>query len=593
MILTGLSEQQLTAITTTGNILLTACPGSGKTRVLTRKIAHELEKIKETKKVIIAITFTNRASDEIKTRLVKLDIDTDQLFSNTIHSFCLEWILKPYASYLEETKNGFVVADEFTSADIIGTLKEDNDLSWWTPINLRIKLDGSFYEQTNSGIVLAYHEILKSAKLIDFEQILYYSYKLLISFPGIAKTLSKIFHLICVDEYQDTQELQYAILGEILKAEDSKTGIFLVGDRDQAIFGTLGGIAKNLEEIKQVFGNIEIVELELSGNYRTIQRIIDYYKNFQTTPIDIRSMAKNATAQGFIAYDYTVDYEVLSEHVASIIEKHLNDGVPESEICVLAPQWYIVIPMGRKLKRLLPKVNFDAYGLSPLSGNKENVWYRISRLFLSTPSPNMYLTRVRWSKELIQELDTTGHNLLSQEDFRHKKLLSIINSIKSDKDEGLDYLEDVFIQLMRILQINLDGSIYLKQHWDSFFTGVRRKLEHVDSDYAKDISSFKRLFNQKNGVVVNTCHGIKGEEFEVVISFGLLQGFVPHNFDPNPEDAARKLLYVICSRAKSHLYLISESGRTRTYRKIPYIPTTVLRGVDYIYDDIDKSAALL
>ncbi len=587
MTLRGLSTQQIVAITTPGNILLTACPGSGKTRVLTYKIAHELEKLGETKKVIIAITFTNRASDEIKTRLTKLDIDTDQLFANTIHSFCLEWILRPYASYLAETKNGFVVSDEYKSMEIVDAIKKANDLDRWASFNLRINPDGSLMEEVNYDLVKQYHKILFENKLIDFEQILYYSYKLLITYPEIARTLGKIFHLICIDEYQDTQELQYRVIGEILKAKGCKTNVFLVGDRDQAIFGTLGGIAKNLEEIRHAFGNIAITELNLSGNYRTVQRLIDYYRNFQTTNIDIKSLAKNADDNGVIVYEQAVTKDNLPQHISSIIDYHLKKGVSENEICVLAPQWWIVIPMGRSLKRLLPNVNFDAYGLSPLSGNKENIWFRVARLFLSTPSPNMYLTRVRWAKELARELDLVGIEIFTKEHQKHKLLLRAINSIKSEEENGIEYLKDVFTRLFVELGVAISESTYLTQYWDSFFEGVERRIARIDSDYAKDIRSFKRLFNEKNGVVVNTCHGVKGEEFQVVISFGLLQGLVPHSFDPNPLEAARKLLYVICSRAKQQLYLISETGRLKTNGRTIYTATTVLQGVRYGYDTFE------
>lgn len=577
-----LNEQQRDVINTDGNVLLTACPGSGKTRVLSYKIASEMSKLEGSKKIIVAITFTNRAADEIKIRLGRLDVDTENLFANTIHSFCLEWILKPYASYLPETRNGFVISDEYLSKNIIDALKAENHLDFFTQINTRINPDGSLVEQEYQDIVKEYHQILLENRLIDFDQILYYSYRLISTYPLIAKTLSNIFHLICVDEYQDTQEIQYAVIGEILKSPNSKTTIFLVGDRDQAIYGTLGGVAKTLDEIKTAFGNIDITERKLSGNYRTSQRIIDYYKNFQSTALDITSLAPNSNEQGLLIYNQDISNENLCEHISIIIKKHLDNGVPENEICVLAPWWLIVVPMGRELKKLLPHVNFDAYGLSPLNGNKENVWFRIARLFLSTPSPNMYLTRVRWAKELIDELDTAGIHLYSTEDFRHKLLLKTINSIQSEETEGLKFLEDAFTQLLHQLDINLDMTVYLKQHWDSFFKNLRYNLSK--GHYATDVKSFKRLFDQKNGVVVNTCHGVKGEEFKVVIAFGLLQGMIPNFRDPNQEDAAKKLLYVICSRSKEFLYLISETGRTYSSKRHKYLPTYVLASVKYAYD---------
>ncbi|MDR1611089.1 MAG: ATP-dependent helicase [Candidatus Symbiothrix sp.] len=568
-ILKGLNEQQKEAVLAEGHVLLTACPGSGKTRVLTHKIAHELQRLDDSKKWVIALTFTNRAADEIKRRIVHMDIDPTRLWEGTIHAFCLEWILRPYVAYLDELKNGFVIADEYKTEELISSLKEDYGYKWWENIPTRLDTNGSFFDLEHQALLNDYHQILKDEGLIDFDQILYYAYKLIHTYPKIGKTLNNLFHIICVDEYQDTNELQYAILSQIITANNGKTLLFLVGDKDQAIYGTLGGVAKSLEEIKESFGNIEIEERELSGNYRSCQRIIDYYRNYQTTNIDIQSLCGFADEYGKITYNTIIDKDNLADHIASIIDENINTGIPEHEICVLAPQWYLVIPMGRKLKTLLPNVNFDAYGLSPLLKNKENIWYKIARLFLVEPSPTMYFVRNKWAVELINELDTMEIHILNNVEKKSKFLLRTINSISSKQEDGLTYLEECFQQLLQTLDISLERYPLLKQHWEYFFEGTKKRLEKPEFDYAKDINSFKRLFRQHAGVVVNTCHGIKGEEFHTVIAFGLLYGLVPHWNDPDPVNASRKLLYVICSRAKKHLHLISEQGRT-TKRGRPY-----------------------
>lgn len=580
----GLNEQQKEAVLAEGHILLTACPGSGKTRVLTHKIAHELQRLGDSKKWVVALTFTNRAADEIKRRIVHMDIDPTRLWEGTIHAFCLEWILRPYAAYLDELKNGFVIADEYKTEELMSSLKADYGYSWRENISTRLDTDGSFVDLKYQALLDDYHQILKDEGLIDFDQILYYAYKLIHTYPKIGKTLNNLFHIICVDEYQDTNELQYAILSQIITASNGKTLLFLVGDKDQAIYGTLGGIAKSLEEIKDAFGNIEIEERELSGNYRSCQRIIDYYRNYQTTNIEIQSLCNFAGEQGEITFNTIIDKNNLANRIASIIDENINAGIPEHEICVLAPQWYLVIPMGRRLKMLLPNVNFDAYGLSPLLKNKENIWYKIARLFLVEPSPTMYFVRNKWAMELINELDTMEIHILNNVGKKSKFLLHTINSISLKQEDGLTYLEECFQQLLQTLDISLENYPLLKQHWEYFFEGTKKRLEKPEFDYAKDINSFKRLFRQHAGVVVNTCHGIKGEEFHTVIAFGLLDGLVPHWYDPDPINASRKLLYVICSRAKKHLHLISEQGRT-TRRGRPYSITGHLQNCNYLYDN--------
>ncbi len=117
-----LNAEQLDAITDDNNILLVACPGSGKTRTLTYKIAFELSKLTDTKKYIIAITYTNRAADEIKERIELLGVNTKQLWIGTIHAFCLEWIIRPYSLYIHQLKKGFRVTNSYDSEEIISEL---------------------------------------------------------------------------------------------------------------------------------------------------------------------------------------------------------------------------------------------------------------------------------------------------------------------------------------------------------------------------------------------------------------------------------------------------------------------------------------
>lgn len=584
--LEGLNEKQKEAVLAEGHVLLTACPGSGKTRVLTYKIAHELQKLPYSKRIIVAVTFTNRAAEEIKSRLLRMNIEPDKLWAGTIHSFCLEWILRPYAGYLDELKNGFVIADEYKSEEIIDQLKEEWELEGWVKPSTKINADGSLDETEYVTLIEDYHEILIEQKLIDFDQMLYFSFKLLNQYPAIAQTLSNLFHLVCVDEYQDTQELQYAILSKIIAAKNGKTKAFVVGDKDQAIYGSLGGIAKSAEELKIQFGNVNITEKELSGNYRSTQRIIDFYSNFQSSGIDIDSLCGYAADRGLIGFsNQDISRDDLENVIAELIKKSLDAGIPENEICVLAPQWQLVIPMGRKLKRLLPSVNFDALGLSPLQKNRENTWFKFARLFLVTPSPNMYFIRNKWAEELLKELENIGIVLWEDSELRPRKLLKVLNAISSTENDGLDYLRDCFEQSLTQLGIEIDQFPQLKFHRDYFFEGAQKRLDREEFDYARDIANFKRLFMHKSGVVVNTCHGIKGEEFHTVIAFGLLNGYIPNWNEYDKVTSARKLLYVICSRAKKELYLISENGRT-TRSGNPYYTTPLLNGLTYSYDAV-------
>ncbi|MDM5278714.1 ATP-dependent helicase [Paenibacillus silvae] len=560
-----LNSEQRKVVEMDGNILVTACPGSGKTRTLTAKIAFELSNI-ERGRHIVALTFTNRAADEIQKRIDAMNIDTERLWTGTVHSFCIEWILKPYAGYHDKTKNGFTVVDEFRQEALMNDLKSRYGFRIFENINTKFNRYGDVVNDSSrkDNLIADYHGYLNHNKLIDFDMILFISYRILVEKPKVAETLSKLFSMFLVDEYQDTSDLQYAIIGNIIRSGKGKTQILLVGDPDQAIFETLGGVAKSVIEISDEIGGYPITHCKLSGNYRSSQRIIDLYKTFQLNDLPITALGKNATDYGKITYNDRVNIGELTEEIARLIRINLNNGIPMNEICVIAPQWMLLVPMARGLKALLPDIHFDAPGLTPLPRRAENFWFKVARLFLTEPSPSMYINRVRWATEVINELSQLTGSPTSK---TAKGLLTQINSIKSDKTNGEQFLTESFEELLNRLDISLDAHELLREHYISFFTGMKRRLERELSQISIDLESFKDMFKQHKGVVVNTCQGVKGEEFETVIAYGILDGLIPHSSlrrDPQAaESSSKKLLYVICSRAKTNLHLIAEEGRER------------------------------
>ncbi|PPA87737.1 ATP-dependent helicase [Brevibacillus laterosporus] len=591
MLLDKLNPQQKEAVISQCNVLITACPGSGKTRVLTHKIGYEIEKLNSSKQFILALTFTNRAADEIKRRLEKMNLDASRLWAGTIHSFCLEWILRPYAGYNDRLKNGFAIADQYYCEQILKELKR-NQVEDYVSIVTRINRSGHPLNDSviKQEIANKYHKRLKSESLIDYDLILYYAFRLLTDVPQIATTLSSMFAYIFVDEYQDTQDLQYGIIGQIMKAGNGANRIFLVGDPDQAIYSSLGGVAKSVSEIKKEIGGYDIREMFLSGNYRSTQRIIDFYRNFQSNDIPIISLADNAAQSGIITFNDYINKNNLYEEIAKLINLSLEKGIPEHEICVLAPQWWLITKIGKRLKQLLPHVNFDATGLSPIGKSKENIWYLLARLLLTRPSANMYVTRIRWANDWLRELNSIV-NLCNDEFSSGKKILRLLNSITPKEDEGLDYLTVAFNQVMKFLKINIEDHLLLKQQWNSFFEGAKNRILTEEYDVPTDIESFRSMFCNMKGVLINTCQGVKGEEFQTVIAFGLLRNYLPHWSeidwsDPTIEvPSSKKLLYVIASRARTNLHLIAERGRTtRSNRSLEI--NRQLASVEFEYDEL-------
>lgn len=591
MILAKLNDEQKLAVKQDGHVLLTACPGSGKTRVLIHKLAYKLRQLPDnTRKRVAAVTFTVRASEEIFRRLNGIGINSNKIWSGTLHSFCFEWIIKPYSCYLTELTNGFAIADETFSSDLISSLKAKYGLKEIDPVNLRMNRDGSYVEQKSiqKGLLAEYHSILTNKKLIDFELILYYSYKLLKAYPNIQHTLSNIFELICVDEYQDTQDLLYAIISEIIKAGNGKTSLFLVGDIDQAIYASLGGVAKSLNEIKSEINNMPITHLTLTGNYRSNQRIVDFYSNFQTQKFQIHAIGDNAKEEGLITFNSDVHHSNIVDEIARLIQLSLDNGIPENEICVLVPQWWLITAVTKKLRAALPDVHFDASGLAPMSKNRENIWYKLSRLFLTEPNPKIYSSRYRWATDLIESFRVETHTEFNERYRKERDLLKLINSIKSTETEGIDYLNDCFDQFLEAADIDYLKYSQLAENRKLFFDSIEKRLKDDTFKVPSDIQSFKSFYREMTGVIINTCVGVKGEEFDTVITYGLLNGYIPHwndIFAGNTSEAARKLMYVICSRAKTNLHLISETGRT-TKKGDDLEITPELAKVTFEYDDI-------
>lgn len=166
--------------------------------------------------------------------------------------------------------------------------------------------------------------------------------------------------------------------------------------------------------------------------------------------------------------------------------------------------------------------------------------------------------------------------------------MRLINSITSTETEGIDYLIDCFNQFLKAVQIDYTKHPSLVMNRELFFKNIESRLSDSEFKIPSDIKSFKSFYREMTGIVINTCVGVKGEEFETVIAYGLLNGYIPHwneIFSGNAIEASKKLMYVICSRAKSNLHLISETGRT-TKRGIELTMTPELASKTFTYDEI-------
>lgn len=536
-----LNSQQREVCINEGNILLQACPGSGKTRTLIYKLAYLVEKYVTSKKLNIAITYTNRAADEIKERLGKIDIAMDKVWVGTIHQFCIEFIIRPYTMYDERLRKGYHIIDEYVSKQYIDKITKS--------LGINIGYDNPFEFQE---IVEKYHAKLLKEKEIDFNDILSISYDLVNQNKFIAENIAGIMRTILVDEYQDTNELQYKILSSIVKC-NKNIQVTFVGDTDQAIYGGLGGVAKTCDELQKEFG-VKFQEKRLDGCYRTMQRIVDYYSNFQLQSAKIYAVSDIKDEKGCLVYDNTISKSELFEKIAYIVKEELSRGIPDNEICIIAPQWCLLFPLSKKIKELLPNVKFDAPDITPIKYDPMNVFYLISKLLFTESGRKIYL-RKKIASEIIEIL-TEEYKIHLSDKIDNYKVLKIINSISESDENGVVYLQKAINSFLIELGIDLNLESRLQKAYEDFILMVKDRVKN--NHLSTDVDTFKQCFKEKDGVVINTFHGVKGEEYTTVIAFGILNGYIPHwntiikKSHDYRESETKKLLYVVCSRAKKN-----------------------------------------
>ena len=573
--LNELNTQQRQVCIDEGNILLKACPGSGKTRTLTYKLAYLVEKYIASQKLNIAITYTNRAADEIKERLERIEISENKVWVGTIHQFCLEFIIRPYTMYHKRLRKGYHIIDEYVTKQYIEEIIEELgiDIGYSKPFE---------YPE----ILEKYQKKLLDEKEIDFNDILSISFDLISDKKFIAENISGIIRTILVDEYQDTNELQYKILSSIVRA-DKKIQVTFVGDTDQAIYGGLGGVAKTCDELQKEFG-IKFLERKLDGCYRSTQRIVDYYSYFQLKGMKIQAVSDIKDEIGCLIYDNTINKSELFEKIACIVKDELSKGIPETEICIIAPQWWLLFPLSKKMKELLPDVKFDAPDITPIKYDPMNIFYLISKL-LFTESGKRITSRKRVANEIIEIL-TEEYKIRLSEQIDSYRVLKVINSIYPTKENGIAYLQEAISKFLVGIGIELSIEASLYKAYEDFMERIKDRVKN--NHLSTDIDVFRQCFKEKEGVVINTFHGVKGEEYTTVIAFGILKGYIPHwdiiinkpiDYQKNE---TKKLLYVVCSRAKKNLFLFSEQGRT-TQKGAPLVSTDEILEIDYEYDSLE------
>ena len=415
--------------------------------------------------------------------------------------------------------------------------------------------------------------------------ILFYAYQLIDKHPSISALLGSIFECVLVDEFQDTKEIQYTIIASILKASQGCASAFIVGDPNQAIYGSLGGYAISAKDFERQC-DTQFSELELSDNYRSSARIVTYFGNYNVFPSKVEAVGPDKDYMSLVSYDQQTHRDALESELVRLIRYNVETiGIPSHEICIVAPWWVHLASMTRQLVAALPDYSFDGPGMVPFARDIDNFWYKLARIVLTKASPQLYVRRMRWAGEVLAGLSDAGVDIPGLD---RKTLLRACNAIVIDEIDGLSFLRAFFDQLCTALGIDRQASHSLREHHEAFFESSQKRIDRLTKEGSvaiAEVAMFRKVFAGRAGITISTIHGVKGAEYDAVIAYGLLEGMVPHFSDPEQIEAAKKLIYVVSSRARKNLHLVSERGRSRGWSG-DYQPTDVLVGCRFQYDEV-------
>jgi len=546
------AKQKKAVFELSGNTLITASPGSGKTRTLVARSIHKLENLPKFKSLAL-ITYTNAAADEIASRL----ITEKNCFIGTIHSFCLEFILRPF-SWKCNWKRPQVISYEQKQA----FFEENNDINLessrqnkFDELNkIRKKIDGSLdtsidwnHPHELSHIAERYYAYQSSINAIDFNEILYRSYILVKTFKFISISLSAMFYEILVDEFQDTNMYQYEILKSI-NTFGSCT-FFFVGDEKQKIFSFAGAIENSFG---RALVDFNAQQLDLTEVYRSTNNIVEgYSKLFPDHPtITNSSDLKNINIDIVIHQTDTTNH---NSYIQRIVEHLVEEkGIGLKKIAILSTSWYGAFPVSQLLR-----ANYRIVGLGALPhkgvSNSTMSLLRILSLYYVYPS----IGAIRGIKRNFE-----AHMLINNVQFSDQERVICINKLIAD-----------FVRVTENIDI-AEGLLLIKSLFDKAFKvqdstfGEIIDLISEEEKQTWSIGEYLKTLAGVDGITCNTIHKAKGLEFDAVILNGMNENRIPYQklisrstwtyaqLTTADIDNGRNLFYVAVSRAKKYLIIL-------------------------------------
>ena len=626
MKLEGLNEEQLDAVKTTdGPLLVLAGAGSGKTKVLTTRIAYLIESGVEPYN-ILAITFTNKAAKEMKERVFKLVGEVKDIQISTFHSFGL-YIIKRHYNLLGYERN-FTILDGDDSLVLVKNIVKEMGLNTddYNPKAIRNKISGAKnelvypeeyekyagtdFEEIVCKVYKKYEERLKNNNSVDFDDLLILPIKLFSVYKDILKMYQERFKYILVDEYQDTNRVQY-ILVNMLAARYKN--ICVVGDNDQAIYSWRGSDYRNILNFEKDYPDLKSVMLE--ENYRSTGNILkaanEVIKNNKIRK-DKNLWTKHEEGSK-IRYHRASDEKDEASYVVKEIKNLLYDGVRREDIAVL----YRTNAQSRNIEEAMLRENIPYKVIGSFYFyNRKEIKDLISYLKLIY-NKNDDISLVRIINVPKRGIGDKTISNLSDKSFKLNKCIydvietgkeqefkKIIEELKENsKDATLTELVDLILDKTGIrkeleTEKTVDAEIRLS-NLEEFKSITRTYEENSDSptleEFLEEISlvaDMNEHKNETNVVTLMTVHAAKGLEFDYVFVIGMEEGLFPHLNSMETEDLEeeRRLCYVAITRAKKKLWLINAKSRMIYGKHDNYFPSRFISEIpdEYLEKDENK-----
>ena len=634
-LLTGLNKEQQQAVQhTEGPLLILAGAGSGKTKVLTVRIAHLLAQGVNPYE-ILAITFTNKAAKEMKSRVEGLvgDVAT-RIWLSTFHSFCAKFLRFELDNFLGYNSNFTIYDTSDSQAVIKAALKALNLDDKYYPVGAMIgaisdaknkllfasdfrKQARDFYQQKVADVYEYYERELRKNNALDFDDLLLVAVKLLQSNEAVLDKYSKRFRYVMIDEYQDTNHAQY-LLAKLLASHWKN--IAVVGDADQSIYAWRGADIQNILDFEKDYPNCTSIKLE--QNYRSTKIILDaanaVIENNEGRPKKNlwTDKTEGAKIQHFTAQSEHEEAAFIGDTIA---KKHDIHGVPYGDMAIL----YRTNAQSRVLEEALIKraLPYTMVGGTKFYDRKEikdvlaylrvlyNPFDDLSLLrIINVPKRSIGATTVAKLQDYARANGTSLFMTLTQ--------LHLVDTIKGKTKEKLEEFGILIFTLVAemedktvldILESILDRTGYLAQLEESTDPQDQARVENIGEllsvakdfqdtnptgtveDFLEqvalvnDVDSFEQ---EESKVTLMTLHAAKGLEFPIVFLGGLEEGLFPHSrtlMNPEEIEEERRLAYVGITRAEKELYISNATTRTVFGRTSSYLPS---RFIDEIPEEL-------